>query len=97
MNIHSLRQYIRPWLPILLLSAVSRATGADATATPPALERSRIEFVVRQVAGEVLRSTHYELSALAPGAQPSRYNEWLYQNFIIGEAMTELGRRAPGP
>jgi len=80
---------------LLLLSPASISLATAPASGHPALERARIEFVVRQVAGEVVRTTIYDPAALAPGTLPSRYNEWLYQNFMIGEAMDALGRLWP--
>lgn len=74
--------------PLLMLGLL----GTFADAGEPALDPARIEFVVRKVADEVLRTTNTAVAEIPRGGQPSRYNEWLYQNFIISEALTELGR-----
>ncbi len=82
---------IRSWSPGLVQLTVALA-GVAAVAEVPARDIARIEFVVRKVSDEVLRSTHTAVSEIAPGTQPGRYNEWLYQNFMIAEAMKELGQ-----
>ncbi|WP_304064412.1 glycoside hydrolase family 88/105 protein [Pedobacter glucosidilyticus] len=47
--------------------------------------------MIKKVANEVISNTNYHLNELKVGENPSRYNEWMYQNFMIMEAMDQLG------
>ncbi|MCJ8209006.1 glycoside hydrolase family 88 protein [Mucilaginibacter sp. RS28] len=47
--------------------------------------------LIHGVADRVSNNTNFSLASLGENTKPSRYNEWMYQNFIIMEAMDQLG------
>ena len=44
-----------------------------------------------RIADDVVRQTVFDLPANKKDPQPTRYNLWMYQNFMISEGMDALG------
>ena len=44
-----------------------------------------------RIADDVIRQTVFDLPATTTDAQPTRYNFWMYQNFMLLEGMDALG------
>ena len=80
------------WLALAMGIERSVCTASAASSTPSAIAELSTEDVIRRMADDVIRATDLDPGVLPPGRPPSRYNEWMYQNFMLCEAMDELGR-----